>query len=507
MYFIGEFGWVRAGTIGLAAFFVLGAAGSERSNAVKEPSSESSSKADFELRVHLASFDAAWRIIFETHFDTNFNGVNWLAVRDELRPRAESAKSRDEVRSIIQQMLGRLGQSHMALIPSDIATALESAEPKKRKKSSVAGDPKNAEDAELKEAGGDQAVDDSGRHDGDLGLDVRLVDGRFVVTRVELEGPAAAAGVRAGWVLEAVEDEDLSERLEWLPEGIEAHRRQFLAWRMVQGLLTGRPDSRVRLKFLDGKDAPVEVELTRRVEPGEYVKFGLLPGMYAQFHSQWLEGRVGLRVGLIRFNLWMVPIVGPLDRAIDEFRQADGIVIDLRGNLGGLGGMVMGVSGHFLEGKISLGTMKMRANEIQFFSNPRRVNSKGERVEPYSGPVAVLVDGLSLSTAEVFAGGMQSIGRARVFGEPSGGQALPALWDRLPNGDVLYHAFADFVTPNGVRLEGRGVIPDVHCTVTRSDLLSGRDPVLEAALEWITRARSTKVSAPNWQSQQSEKNN
>ena len=99
--------------------------------------------------------------------------------------------------------------------------------------------------------------------------------------------------------------------------------------------------------------------------------------------------------------------------------------------------MVMGVGGHFLKEKASLGTMKMRGNEIRFFVNPRRVNQAGERVEPFGGPLAVLVDGVSLSAAEIFAGGMQDIGRARVFGETSPGQALPAVWDRLPNGDVL----------------------------------------------------------------------
>ena len=58
------------------------------------------------------------------------------------------------------------------------------------------------------------------------------------------------------------------------------------------------------------------------------------------------------------------------------------------------------------------------------------------------------------------AGGMQSLGRVRVFGQTSMGQALPALFDKLPNGDVFIHAWGDFVTGTGVRIEGRGVIPE-----------------------------------------------
>jgi carboxyl-terminal processing protease len=95
------------------------------------------------------------------------------------------------------------------------------------------------------------------------------------------------------------------------------------------------------------------------------------------------------------------------------------------------------------------------------------------------------VDGLSGSASECFTGGMQSLGRARVFGQVSMGQALPALFDRLPNGDVLIHAYGDFVTADGTRLEGRGVIPDEVVPLTREALAAGRDPALEAALAWI----------------------
>ena len=59
------------------------------------------------------------------------------------------------------------------------------------------------------------------------------------------------------------------------------------------------------------------------------------------------------------------------------------------------------------------------------------------------------------------------------------------MMDRLPNGDVLLHAFADYVDANGVRLEERGVIPDEHVTVSRGDLLAGRDPTLSSAIAWI----------------------
>jgi carboxyl-terminal processing protease len=189
----------------------------------------------------------------------------------------------------------------------------------------------------------------------------------------------------------------------------------------------------------------------------------------------------------------MTAVDARFQKAVDEFRQADGIVLDLRGNPGGLAAMLMGISGHFVAERKTLGVMKMRDSELSFFTNPRLVNSAGERVAPFAGPLAILVDAMSGSASECFTGGMQSIGRARVFGQPSMGQALPALFDRLPNGDVLIHAYGDFVTADGTRLEGRGVIPDEIVPLRREDLLAGQDRTLDAALAWIDRAATAKA--------------
>ncbi len=113
------------------------------------------------------------------------------------------------------------------------------------------------------------------------------------------------------------------------------------------------------------------------------------------------------------------------------------------------------------------------------------MDSESRPVEPFAGPLAILIDGMSVSTSEIFAGGMQAIGRARVFGETSAGQALPAGTYQLPDGDVLMHVIADFRAPGGTRIEGRGVIPDVPVVPDRQRLLSGLDPVLDAAVQWI----------------------
>jgi carboxyl-terminal processing protease len=111
-------------------------------------------------------------------------------------------------------------------------------------------------------------------------------------------------------------------------------------------------------------------------------------------------------------------------------------------------------------------------------------------VEPFSGNLAILVDGLSASTSEMFAAAMQALGRARIFGERTAGQALPAMATRLPNGDVLMHVVADFVSPDGSRIEGRGVMPDEAAPLTQADVVNGRDAPLAAAIRWIEQTRA-----------------
>jgi carboxyl-terminal processing protease len=173
---------------------------------------------------------------------------------------------------------------------------------------------------------------------------------------------------------------------------------------------------------------------------------------------------------------------------MDSLRDSDAIILDVRGNFGGVAGMANGIAGHFLDSAKTIGTMHQRGVALKFVANPRRVDTRNRAVTPFAGPLALLVDELSISTTEVFAAGLQALGRARVFGTQTSGQALPSVPERLPNGDILYHAIADFTSPTGKEIEGPGVTPDLVTPITRKALLGGKDPAREAALSWAVQA-------------------
>src|SRR5262249_2990103 len=145
---------------------------------------------------------------------------------------------------------------------------------------------------------------------------------------------------------------------------------------------------------------------------------------------------------------------------------------------GGVGGMACRLAGALETKNTSLGQMRMRSvPEFKFFVFGQK--------DAFEGKVVLLMDSDSGSTSEVFAAGLQELGRATVVGQRSLGAALPSVIQKLPTGALFQYAIGDFRTPSGVLVEGRGVIPNREVELTRRTLLEGRDAQLEAAIEQV----------------------
>src|SRR5262249_15981121 len=141
------------------------------------------------------------------------------------------------------------------------------------------------------------------------------------------------------------------------------HVRDFRAWALGTALLRGRTGTPAELTFVDGSGTPLARQLVRAPEPGHAVKFGNLPTLFARLDAESVQ-RSGKTIGVIRFNVWMTAISRSLDEAVDRFRSSNGIVLDLRGNPGGVLTMIMGVSGYFLDEPANLGVIKTRDSSL-----------------------------------------------------------------------------------------------------------------------------------------------
>lgn len=408
-------------------------------------------------QLQLESFDKVWETIRDRHWDPSLNGADWAAAREELRPRVQAATTVNEARGVIDELLGRLKQTHFGLIPSDTYDRLD--------------DRRAGSDAN---SGADSGADRDG---GWTGITARLVDGRALVTQVREGSPAHQAGVRAGWVVRAVDGRRFDGDLNQAAQSFGSPALGLaLAARAVEGALAGPVGSEADVELLNGQDRVVNLKIKRAEAPGNLASFGNLPAMRVEFESKRLESNIGY----VRLSVFLdVPRVMPaFAAAMKELQGCDGLIIDLRGNPGGLGIMAIGMGGYFVdEPNLKLGVMTTREGTLNFVLNPRTPR--------WEKKVAILVDEASLSTSEILAGGLQDLGKARVFGSATGGAALPSQIIRLPSGDALQFAVANYVSVSGRTLEGAGVLPDEVVPLERRVLLAGRDPVMEAAVGWI----------------------
>lgn len=435
----------------------------------------------------IEDFDRAWQLVNDGHWDPEYlEQIGWAEIRETYRAKALEAESLNGVRAVIMEMLTELGQSHFSLIPSEVSN--RSFDEPIEGWDAFEDDGAAAEVSEQAFSEAPEGERSSGT--ATTGVHVRVVDRQLVIVSVDPGSPAEAAGVQAGWVITRIGDTEVSMLVDALADAMSDKELGMYAWQVFDEDLRGSEGSRIRLGMLDHADAAVRRIVARADSGAEMFKFGNLPPMNTELDWWWLDpATVGLpddkRIGVIRFNIWMIPIRPQFERAMWELREADGIVIDVRGNLGGIGGMAAALSGFFVDDRVSIGEMHMRGNTIDFIIQPIAVTSWGERYTPYGGPVALLTDSVSASTSEIFAAGLQAIDRVEVFGDTTAGAALPSLMSPLPSGDILLHAMADYTAPDGGRPEGGGVVPDLAAPITRADLKEGIDAPMRAAAEWI----------------------
>lgn len=394
-------------------------------------------------QLNIQSFEYVWSTVRDKHWQRDPGGLNWQAIHDEFRPKIESADSMEAARAVLNEMLGRLHETHFGVVPGDVYSN----------------------------------VDNTRSGDITTGVDVRAEGAQVLVTSVEKGSSSAAQGVRPGWEIVKIGTVDLAPIVEQLNQAYAGSSlRDLMLRRAILGRLQG-DGSPVQVEFRDGGGQLVDKTLAQGKPKGERVEFGYLAPMHVWFNSARVGGG---NIGYVAFNVFLngQGLMTAFGKAVEGCTKCDGFIVDLRGNPGGIGAMAMGMAGWFVsQPNQKLGTLYMRSATLSFVVNPR--------VGAFLGPLAILVDGASASTSEIMAEGLKDLGRARIFGTHTAAAALPSVFEKLPNGDGFQYAIANYVSEGGKPLEGIGVTPDVETPVTREALLAGKDPALDAAVAWI----------------------
>ncbi|PIE03091.1 MAG: hypothetical protein CSA81_04080 [Acidobacteria bacterium] len=394
-------------------------------------------------QIDLASFEKVWKMINDKHWDLKSTGVNWQDIHDQYYPRAKKAQTRAEMRTVINEMISELGQTHFGLLQYEAFEELE----------------------ELR----DKLYFPNGTVD----FIVELVEGRMMVTRpLHLDKPGS---LPVGTEILSIRNIPVKEIVTALSKTFQQSSQKGLyTTRECQSYFSGTPGESLPLtvklpnqKTETAKDVPL-------FQPtGISQQMGDLPPMVFQFESAVIEQNIGL----ISFNIFLFPLTQAFPAALKKLEHCDGLIIDLRGNGGGVGFLASNLAGYLFAERGKLGTMYSKDSEINFPILPRP--------NPWNKPLAIIIDSGSASTSEIFAAGIQDHKRGRVFGTQSAGAALPSFIERLPNGDRFQYAFASYLSVKGRYLEGNGVTPDTPTPHTYADLIQGQDAAIEAAVNWI----------------------
>lgn len=276
----------------------------------------------------------------------------------------------------------------------------------------------------------------------------------WTVERVRPGSPAEAAGVQMGWALNSVDGKP------WGPD-VETY--------------DGVP---VQLVLTDDAGQRREIALTPRVmeaiEP--FTADKSRPGVLVLRVEQFDKG----------LGAWMGSELEGLPPDVD-------VVLDLRGNPGGRLMEAESVLTCFLPRDQVWATRTGRSGRPVVL---RAAGDCGDRRDPLANDVAVLVDQGSRSAAELTPAALQEARRGIVVGEKTGGSVLIAQETNLPDGGRLTLSRADFVTSGGIRLEKRGVIPDIAAPRTVAQRRAGDDPTLEAAIAALRAEERARASTP-----------
>lgn len=279
----------------------------------------------------------------------------------------------------------------------------------------------------------------------DVGFDYGLSTVKFgeqsIVTRVESGSSADEAGIKPGWVVKS---------------------------------FTAAPQSKMGGDFLIHTETANYVFLTENGEEKKMVlakSFFLKPRAAAERISRIIDGNVLY----LKFNSFDNGTGKWVKGKITDNSSAKAVIIDLRGNGGGWIDEVQETLSIFFPAKTLIGTFTERDLDEKTF----RAGSD----DFYKGQVIVLIDGNSVSGAEISAAAFQQSGRGKIIGQKSAGEVLNGITKNLSNGLKLYVAIRDYKTAKGVRLEGNGVAPDVEVPLTVEDFRKKHDAALERALE------------------------
>jgi len=292
-------------------------------------------------------------------------------------------------------------------------------------------------------------VSTSGEYGG-LGMEVTTEDG-FVKVIAPIDGtPAKRAGVKAGDYITEIEGKSI----------------MGLSLTDAVNTMRGKPGEPITITVAREDEDPLEITMTREVIKRPSVRYEVKEDM-----------------GYIRISQFNEKSDSGLEEAVKGLKKEfngkiPGIVLDLRGNPGGLLDQSIKVSSAFLDGGEVVSTRGRVASDTERYNGQKGELAKGV-------PLVILIDGASASASEIVAGAVQDRGRGLLVGMTSFGKGSVQSVIPLRGGrdGALRLTTQRYYTPSGRSIQGTGIDPDIAVSAVPDD---GKD-----------RKRLREVDLPN----------
>jgi carboxyl-terminal processing protease len=269
---------------------------------------------------------------------------------------------------------------------------------------------------------------------GGIGATISTNTNRQPVVVDTIEGsPSAKSGIKSGDVILAVNGKPT--------EGLTVDQ--------VVALVRGEVGTTVKLMVLhQNENTPVEISVVRAQITITTVKYKMQGDIaYIQITNFYEKTNDELQAALQSLDL----------------KNAKGIVLDLRNNLGGYVNVVVDVASHFVKQGVII-----TERDNQGKTTSVSVNPNGIYIEL---PMVVLVNHFSASASEVLSGALQDYHRATIAGVQTFGKGSYDAFYQMSDGSAIYLTIGRWLTPDGREIEGKGITPDQTITQTGDDAI------------------------------------
>ena len=209
----------------------------------------------------------------------------------------------------------------------------------------------------------------------------------------------------------------------------------------VMGLLRGEAGSDVNITFLRGEDIVFSLDVTRENIVVPTVRSSM----------------IDKNIGYLRIIQFTPMTAGKVKDALEDFKKNrfKSVIIDLRGNPGGLLSSVTDIADYFLSDEVIVSTRSKIPSENKIY------RAENNTMVPEDLPIVVLIDKGSASASEILSGALKDNKRAFILGETSYGKGSVQQVRTIGEGGFKL-TMSRYYTPDGINIDKIGIDPDLE---------------------------------------------